>query len=66
MGKDLHLVKLDKGISGKEKVWLRMILKEPRRNFLCCLAADKQRVKKGGSRQGGSLRRCVKSGREAF
>lgn len=33
MGKDLHLVKLDKGISGKEKVWLRMILKEPRRNF---------------------------------
>lgn len=34
LGKDLRLVKLDKGISGKEKVWLRMILKEPRRNFL--------------------------------
>lgn len=34
--------------------------------FLCCLAADKQRVKKGGSRQGGSLRRSVESGREPF
>lgn len=34
LGKDLRLVKLNEEISGKEKVWLRMILKEPRRNFL--------------------------------
>lgn len=33
MGKDLRLVKLNEEISGKEKVWLCMILKEPRRNF---------------------------------
>jgi hypothetical protein len=34
LGKDLRLVKLNEEISGKEKVWLRMILKEPWRNFL--------------------------------
>lgn len=34
LGKDLRLVKLNEEISGKDKVWLRMILKEPRRNFL--------------------------------
>lgn len=34
LGKDLRLVKLNEEISGKEKVWLRMILKEPRSNFL--------------------------------
>lgn len=34
LGKDLRLVKLNEEISGKEKVWLRMFLKEPRRNFL--------------------------------
>lgn len=33
MGKDLHLVKSNEEISGKEKVWMRMILEESRRNF---------------------------------
>jgi len=33
LGKDLRLVKLNEEISGKEKSWVRRILKEPWRKF---------------------------------
>lgn len=66
VGKDLRCVIYTEKVSGKEKTWVRMILKEPRRNLLKLSGSRYAEGEKGGSRQGGSLRRCVKSGRETL
>lgn len=54
MGKDLRLAKSNEEISGKEKTWVRMILKEPRRNLL----------KLSGSRYAEGEKRWQQAGRK--